>query len=202
MQMKHIYIKERSNTLWRVKDQTCYKGKHVYLLEDEVYDGSTYVIVDEDLNIVLKYAYNGLIDLEGDIVYMDEEGYSEMEKARDRICQFCGETRCLGCKVTEVMDEARGMLKSSDDSDSPEPPATKHRDGIKLADLSKAVSRLTISYGDLALCGMGRCHFPDEPNVDLFIRTKDDEGKERDFLLVETEHGIFPVLMKDNYRKW
>ena len=107
MQTKHIYIKERNDTLWRVKDRTCYKGKHVYLLEDEVFEGSAYTIVDEDLNIVLKYANNGLIDLEGNIVYMDEKGYSEMEKARDRICQFCGETRCIGCKMIEVLDEAK-----------------------------------------------------------------------------------------------
>ena len=98
MEMKHLYFKERPETLWREKDRGFFKGKQVFLLESEFYEGITGMVVDEDLKVVEKYFEHSLDELEPDAFFINDETYSEMEKARDLLCSLCYEVKCKDCR--------------------------------------------------------------------------------------------------------
>lgn len=64
MQRDNIKIKGHIGT-WYVIDEGVWEGEKVFLLEHETYgDAAAYLIVNEDLDIVLDDVWNGFEELE------------------------------------------------------------------------------------------------------------------------------------------
>lgn len=51
-------------------------------------------------------------------------------------------------------------------------------------------------YGDVTILDIKRVCLKDDPSVELSLTVKDEDDKEIEFLLVSTEHGIFPSTVK------
>lgn len=196
MEMKHLYFKERPETLWREKDRGFFKGKPVFLLESELHEESTGMVVDEDLNVLKRCYEHSLEELEKDFIFIDDEIYLEMEKARDFLCARCYETKCNGCQMVKLMadaKEARDIDKEKQEPCKTESPFHKQ---LTLSDWEKIIKQIYWHYGNVTILGVKRVRLKDEPSVELCLDIKDEDGKEREFLLVSTEHGIFPSAVK------
>lgn len=193
MEMKHLYFKERPETLWREKERGYYKGKQVFLLESEFYEGITDMVVDEDLKVVEKYFEHSLDELESDVFLIDDETYSEMEKARDLLCSLCHEVKCKDCQMVKLMAEARDIGKEKQEPCKTESPFHKQ---LTLSDWEKIIHQLYWHYGDVTILDIKKVCLKDEPSVELCLDIKDEDGEEIEFLLVSTEHGIFPSVVK------
>lgn len=197
MEMKHLYFKERPETLWREKERGYYKGKQVFLLESELYEGSTGMVVDEDLKVVEKYFEHSLDELEPDVFLIDDETYSEMEKARDLLCSLCYEVKCKDCQMVKLMAEAKETRGINKENRKPSKAKTTLHKRIEFSDWKRIFNQLRWDYGNIVILDVKKVHLKDEPSVEFCLDVKDEDGEERDFLLVPTEHGIFPVLRRD-----
>ena len=194
MEMKHLYFKERPETLWREKDRSYYKGKQVFLLESELYEESTGMVVDEDLNVIEKYFEHSLDELEPDVFYINDKTYLEMKKARDLLCSLCYEAKCKDCQIVKLMaeaKEAKDINKGEKEPCKAKPVLHEH---LTWFDCEKILEKLRCGYGDVFILGIEKVCLKDDPSVKFSLTVKDEDGKERDFLLVPTEHGVFPVL--------
>lgn len=197
MEMKHLYFKERPETLWREKERGYYKGKQVFLLESELYEGSTGMVVDEDLKVVEKYFEHSLDELEPDVFLIDDETYSEMEKARDLLCSLCYEVKCKDCQMVKLMAEAKETRDINKGEQEPCKSEPISRKGLVGSDFGKILGHLRRECGSVIISAIKEVWLEDDPSVEFSLTVKDKDGKERDFLLVPTEHGVFPVLRRD-----
>ena len=196
MEMKHLYFKERPETLWREKDRGFFKGKQVFLLESEFYEGITGMVVDEDLKVVEKYFEHSLDELEPDAFFINDETYSEMEKARDLLCSLCYEVKCKDCQIVKLMAEAKAARDRSKEKQESYKAEPSFRKQLTLSDWEKIIHQLHWHYGDVTILDIKRVCLKDDPSVELSLTVKDEDDKEIEFLLVSTEHGIFPSVVK------
>lgn len=196
MEMKHLYFKERPETLWREKDRGFFKGKQVFLLESEFYEGITGMVVDEDLKVVEKYFEHSLDELEPDAFFINDETYSEMEKARDLLCSLCYEVKCNDCQIVKLMAEAKAARDRSKEKQESYKEEPSFRKQLTLSDWEKIIHQLHWHYGDVTILDIKRVCLKDDPSVELSLTVKDEDDKEIEFLLVSTEHGIFPSAVK------
>lgn len=196
MEMKHLYFKERPETLWREKDRGFFKGKQVFLLESEFYEGITGMVVDEDLKVVEKYFEHSLDELEPDAFFINDETYSEMEKARDLLCSLCYEVKCKDCQIVKLMAEAKAARDRSKEKQESYKAEPSFRKQLTLSDWKKIIHQLHWHYGDVTILDIKRVCLKDDPSVELSLTVKDEDDKEIEFLLVSTEHGIFPSTVK------
>ena len=196
MEMKHLYFKERPETLWREKDRGFFKGKQVFLLESEFYEGITGMVVDEDLKVVEKYFEHSLDELEPDAFFINDETYSEMEKARDLLCSLCYEVKCKDCQIVKLMAEAKAARDRSKEKQESYKAEPSFRKQLTLSDWEKIIHKLHWHYGDVTILDIKRVCLKDDPSVELSLTVKDEDDKEIEFLLVSTEHGIFPSTVK------
>lgn len=156
MEMKHLYFKERPETLWREKDRGFFKGKPVFLLESELHEESTGMVVDEDLNVLKRCYEHSLEELEKDFIFIDDEIYLEMEKARDFLCARCYETKCNGCQMVKLMadaKEARDIDKEKQEPCKTESPFHKQ---LTLSDWEKIIKQIYWHYGNVTILGVKR----------------------------------------------
>lgn len=158
MEMKHLYFKERPETLWREKERGYYKGKQVFLLESELYEGSTGMVVDEDLKVVEKYFEHSLDELEPDVFLIDDETYSEMEKARDLLCSLCYEVKCKDCQMVKLMAEAKETRGINKENRKPSKAKTTLHKRIEFSDWKRIFNQLRWNYGNIVILDVKKVH--------------------------------------------
>ena len=196
MEMKHLYFKERPETLWREKDRGFFKGKQVQWRESEFYEGMTGIVVDEDFKVVEKYFEHSLDELEPDAFFINDETYSEMEKARDLLCSLCYEVKCKDCQIVKLMAEAKAARDRSKEKQESYKAEPSFRKQLTLSDWEKMIHQVHWHDGDVTILDIKRGCRKDDPSFCLSLTVKDEDDKEIEFLLVPTEHGIFPSAAK------